>query len=104
MRYPNQGSDVLMRNKYSSVNASRGFVPLVTRGRSHISSMKTRDFLEIVLTNSNSKSQRITMHPKYFPPMSLKNQDIIHGVRVYVNSSCTDQDVVMKHLDHDDCD
>ena len=56
MRYPYQGSAILMRNKDSLGNESMGYVPSVIRGRSHISLAKTRYFLELGLENSNSNS------------------------------------------------
>ena len=61
------GSVILMKNNDSSNNESKGYVVLVVRGRSHISSAKTRDFLEVLLANSNSNSWRITIQREYFP-------------------------------------
>ena len=58
---PYQGLDILIRNKDSSGNESMGSIPSVIWGRSHISSMKIRDFLELVFMNSNSNSWRMTI-------------------------------------------
>ena len=65
---PYHGSFVLMRNKDSSGNESKGSVVLVVQGRSYISSTKTRDFLEVLLVNSISNSWRIKIQCDYFPP------------------------------------
>ena len=53
---PYHGSVVLMRNNDSSLNESKGSVVSIVRERSHISSAKTRDFLEVLLENSISNS------------------------------------------------
>ena len=50
------GLVVLMRNNDSSGNESKGSVVLVVQGRSHISSTKTRNFLEVLLVNYRSNS------------------------------------------------
>ena len=62
------GSVMLMRNNDSYGNESKGSIVLVVRGRSHISSAKTREFLEILLAISSSNSWRITIQREYFPP------------------------------------
>ena len=62
------GSVVLMINNDSSGNESKGSIVSVVQGRSHISSEKTKDFLEVLLENSNSNSWRITIQCEYFPP------------------------------------
>ena len=56
MMSPYHGSIVLMRNGDSSGTKSDGYRFSVVRGMPHISSAKTRDFLEVLLVNSRSNS------------------------------------------------
>ena len=56
MMSPYQGSTILMRNKDSSGNESMGSIFSIVWGRSHMSSAKMRDFLEVLFANSNSNS------------------------------------------------
>ena len=56
MMSPYQGSVILMRNNDSSDNESMGSVFSIVQERSHMSSTKMRDFLEVLFANSNSNS------------------------------------------------
>ena len=66
------GSVIQMRNNDSLGNESKGSVVSVVQGKSHISSIKMRDFLEVLLVNSNSNSWRITIQHEYFPPSTCR--------------------------------
>jgi hypothetical protein len=60
--YPYHMSSELIRNReYATVFVS-------VEGRSHINSTKTKDFFDLVHSNSKSNSWRITIHLDYFPP------------------------------------
>ena len=92
---------MLIRNKNSSGNESLGSVFVVAWGRSHITSAKTKYFLEVVLANSSSNSCRITIQQE-ISPQYLTGQDVIHGVLIHENGNGSKYDVVIKVLYNDD--
>ena len=91
-----------MRNMDSSGNECKGFISSVIWGRSHMSFVKTRDFLELDFTNSNSNSWRFNNPARVFPPKHLTSQDVIHGVVICIYRGCMKQNVVKKYLERDD--
>jgi hypothetical protein len=65
---PYQRSSELIRKRDSSGKESSATFSVSVEGRSHISSVKTNDFLDLAHSNSKSNSWRITIHLEYFPP------------------------------------
>jgi hypothetical protein len=61
-------SSELIRKRDSSGKESSATFSVSVEGRSHISSAKTKDFLDLARSNSKSNSWRITIHLEYFPP------------------------------------
>jgi hypothetical protein len=65
---PYHRSSELIRKRDSLGKESSATFSVLVEGRSHISSEKTKDFLDSTHSNSKSKSWRITIHLDYFPP------------------------------------
>jgi hypothetical protein len=65
---PYQRSSVLIRKRDSLGNESTATISISEWGKSHINSVKTKDFLDLARSNSKSNSSRITIHLEYFPP------------------------------------
>jgi hypothetical protein len=64
---PYHDSEELIRKSDSSGMVSSVKLSVVGEGRSQINSVKTKDFLDLDLSNSKSNSCRMKIHLEYFP-------------------------------------